>query len=89
MTTKERLHQLVDQLPNSKFRDAERLLENLRLGDATEALTAEDIAWLDSDLSDLDTIEPYDWGDNGPPPMNAVHYAPGVGIVVEDPSGDD
>ena len=38
MTTKERLHQLVDQLPESAAAEAERLLESLTVTQAHRAL---------------------------------------------------
>lgn len=85
MTTKERLHQLVDQLPETATVEAERFLESLAAGE--EGLTAEDRAWLDSDLSHLGEYEPYDWGPEGPPAMKPIRYVRGRGFVVEDVPG--
>lgn len=85
MTTKEHLHQLVDQLPDSKTEAAGQLLEVLAAGDDfEEGMTAEDRAWLESDLSDEGALEPYDWGPAGPPRGNPVRYVPGVGLVVDE-----
>ncbi|GEM_PF-1334979 len=46
----------------------------------------EDKNWLQADLSDYDSLEPYDWGENGPPHGHPVRYIPNVGLVVEDQS---
>ncbi len=85
MTTKERLHQLVDQLSEADMHTAERLLEALRATSSTEP-SLEDKSWLQADLSDYDSLEPYDWGENGPPHGRPVRYIPNVGLVVDDQS---
>ena len=41
-------------------------------------------AWLESDLSNLDKFELYDWGPHGPPVGLPVTYVAGVGLTVED-----
>lgn len=89
MTTKERLHQLVDQLPESETEKAERFLEGLAGGGDVEELDPETVAWLDAGLSDMAGIEPYDWGPDGPPPVKPVRYLPGVGFVIEGLSDDE
>lgn len=71
MTTKERLHQLVDQLSEEDMHTAERLLEALRATSSAEP-SLEDKSWLQADLSDYDSLEPYDWGENGPPHVRPV-----------------
>jgi len=48
------------------------------------SLTPEDVAWLDTDLSRLGEIEPYEWGPGGPPKGKPIRYEPGVGVVVAD-----
>ena len=40
--------------------------------------------WLESDLSNLDKFEPYDWGPKGPPVGLPVNYIAGEGLMVED-----
>lgn len=101
MTTKDDLHQIVDQLPASKLEAAARLyrligrlpdnevprieevLEQACAGvEIGQGMTAEDRAWLESDLSRLSEFEPYDWGDAGPPIGQPVRYEPGRGPVV-------
>ncbi len=84
MTLKDRLHQLIEALPDSEIAAAERALEQLSAGMVDgEGMTAEDRAWLDSDLSGLGTYGPYDWGEEGPPAtVNPVRYVPGRGLVV-------
>jgi len=79
MSTKERLHQLVEQLPENAEEEAER-----RILELLDDMTPEDVAWLESDLSDLGDLEPYDWGPGGPPAGNPVRYVPGIGLVVEE-----
>ena len=78
MTTKEQLHQLVDQLPEGAADEASRLLEALRDG-----RTPEDEVWMDTDLSRLGEFEPYEWGPEGPPEGRPIRYVPGIGPVVE------
>ena len=46
--------------------------------------TAADRAWLETDLSDLGSFDPYDWGPQGPPDGPPVRYVPGEGLMVED-----
>ena len=86
MTTKKRLHQLVDQLAESQRDKAERFLKDLaREGGITE-LDPETAAWLKADLSHLSDYEPYDWGADGPPVgLPPVRYVSGRGFVIEDP----
>ncbi|PSF38484.1 hypothetical protein C7H19_05730 [Aphanothece hegewaldii CCALA 016] len=44
----------------------------------------EDDAWLDSELSQLDEYEPYDWGNLDPLTLGkAVMYIPEVGFIIE------
>ncbi len=84
MTTKERLHQLIDQLHEEAAEEAERLLATLT---ASEAMDPETAAWVEADLSNFAELKPYEWGPAGPPPDNPVRFIPGVGIVVEE-AGD-
>lgn len=51
----------------------------------SEPMTAEDRAWLETDLSRLGEYEPYDWGEGGPPIGQSLRYLPGIGIVVDGP----
>jgi hypothetical protein len=82
MATKRRLHQLVDDLPDTAAQEAERYLSALAEG-STEGVTAEDRAWLTADLSRRDGIEPFDWGPDGPPKVKPIRYGVGGGFVVE------
>ena len=82
MTTKERLHQLVDELSDTAALEAERYLSSLA-GRQAAGVTAEDRVWLDADLSRREEIEPYDWGPEGPPEVKPVRYTVGIGFVVE------
>ena len=87
MTTKERLHQLVDGLPDTAAQEAERYLRALAEGPA-EGVPAEDRAWLEADPSRREEIDPYDWGPEGSPAVKPVRYTVGVGFVVEGRSGE-
>jgi hypothetical protein len=87
MTTKERLHQLVDDLPDTAAQEAERYLSALTEG-AAEGVTAVDPAWLDADLSRREELEPYDWGSEGPPKVKPVRYSASAGFVVEGRGGE-
>lgn len=63
MTTKERLHQLVDGLPESEAHAALRFLEYLRqeasdpLAQALQAAPEDDEPLADEDLADLEAAE--------------------------------
>jgi predicted DNA-binding antitoxin AbrB/MazE fold protein len=46
-----------------------------------EGLDAETDEWLEADL--VEDLPPYDWGEQGVPLGKQVHYALGVGFVVE------
>ncbi len=90
MTTRERLHQLIEELSENSIAAAERLLEDLRADERGE-MTSEDRGWMESDLSRLGEYEPYDWGEEGPPAGKPIVYVPGRGPVIilddEDVSG--
>ena len=44
----------------------------------------EDQAWMNTDLSGLSDLEPYDWGDVDPRSLGKpIRYEPGRGFVVE------
>ncbi|MCX6020193.1 MAG: hypothetical protein NTZ05_00385 [Chloroflexi bacterium] len=82
MTTRERLHQLIEELSDGSVAAAERMLEDLRADERGE-MTSEDRAWMESDLSRLGEHEPYDWGEDGPPTtVHPIRYVPGRGLVV-------
>jgi hypothetical protein len=50
----------------------------------TETMNPEDQDWLETDLSHISELEPYDWGDIDPTTLGKpVHYEPGIGFVVE------
>lgn len=81
MTTRERLHHLIDHLPEGSQDEAERRILAL----FQDEMRPEDVAWMESDLSDFADLEPYEWGPEGPPTVvNPVYYLPGVGLVVEE-----
>lgn len=47
-------------------------------------MSQEDRDWIESDLSHLSELEPYDWGDIEPQTTGKpIHYEPGVGFIVE------
>ena len=47
----------------------------------------EDIAWLESDLSRLGEIEPYEWAEGELEDETPVRYEPGQGLRVAKPGG--
>ncbi len=77
MTTREEPHRLVDQLPDHELDRIAGVLREIS-ADVEDAsgMTAEDRAWLESDLPDLAAYEPYDWGENGPPAGKPVRTLP-------------
>ena len=55
----------------------------ISVSEDTENLqTAEDVGWLDSDLSRLDSYEPYDWQPGELEAGLPVKYIPGKGLVI-------
>jgi predicted transcriptional regulator len=66
---------------------ASEALERAVEGTTAEAPTAEDLAWLEADLSRLGEFEAYDWGPNGVPEGRPVRYVPGKGLIIEDRRG--
>jgi hypothetical protein len=57
-----------------------------------EAMDEEDRDWLESDLSHLSNVEPYDWADIDPEATGQlIHFEQGVGFVIEggEDSGQD
>ena len=46
-------------------------------------MNGEDREWLDSDLSRLGEVEPYDWEEGELVEGKPVRYVPGVGLMVE------
>lgn len=53
------------------------------------APTVDDRAWLESDLSRLGELEPYDWGPGGPPKGKPLRYRVGSGVVIMDEGQQD
>jgi hypothetical protein len=48
-----------------------------------ESPSQEDKTWLESDLSGLSDLEPYEWRDTDPETMGkSIHYEEGVGFVI-------
>jgi hypothetical protein len=66
MTNKDRLTQLIDEVPEGMAAEILDFAERLRAKGEPEGLTAEDRAWLDADLSRMGELEPYDWGGTDP-----------------------
>ena len=78
-----------DHVDLSDLSDNERaevidMVERLRgRKDATAAaMAAHDSAWLESDGSGLDELEPYDWGPAGPPVGTPVRWDASRGEFV-------
>ena len=69
----------------SKDQSVKNWIEGV-LEDALER--QEDRAWMESDLSRLGEVEPYEWGKGELEEGEPVRYEPGVGLVVEKTSGE-
>lgn len=57
--------------------------------EAHEAYDGEDRGWLESDLSGLGEIEPYEWQEGELEKGAPIDYEPGVGFVVKGGKGQD
>lgn len=69
----------------SRDQSVKQWLEDV-LADALES--EESRAWMDSDLSRLGEVEPYEWEEGELDEGEPVRYEPGVGLVVEKGSGE-
>lgn len=88
-----RLIQRIDRLPDSLIKPVfdfvDFLLWRQKAGSEDTALTedgpnAEDLAWLNSDLSSLGAYEPYEWAEGELEEGKPVRYVPGKGLVIEE-----
>jgi hypothetical protein len=86
-----RLIQRIDRLPDSLIRPVfdfvEFLLWRQKASSEDTASTedgpnAEDLAWLNSDLSNLGAYEPYEWAEGELEEGKPVTYVPGKGFVI-------
>jgi len=85
MVTKRQPHELVDRLADdSSLARAERCLQQLLEAPGLEAdEEEEDRQWLESDLSGLAELEPYEWGPQGVPLGRPIRMDPSLGLVIE------
>ena len=74
-TLKNKVHEMVEALPEEKIVLLKRFLDDLINANK------EDKSWLEADLGEF---PPYDWGTDGPPKGKTVKYQPGVGLVVQE-----
>ena len=90
---KTRLIQAIDRLPDSLIKPVadfvEFLLWRQKAASEDSASTknspnAEDLAWLNSDLSNLGAYEPYEWAEGELEEGKPVRYIPGKGLVIEE-----
>ncbi len=61
----------------------EEVIERALREEADGMATQEDRAWMESDLSRLGEVEPYEWQEGEMEEERPLRYEPGVGIVVE------
>jgi hypothetical protein len=92
-TEKIRLIQLIDRLPDSLVRTVldfvdfllwkqGRQPQNSSLSEADPS--SEDLAWLNSNLSNLDAHEPYEWAEGELEQGKPIKYVPDKGFVIEE-----
>ncbi len=67
------------ETPSATKTPAEILAEIAAL--PLEGVDTETDEWLEADLAE--DLPAYDWGEQGIPPGKPIHYAPGVGFVIE------
>ncbi len=84
-------------LPASWLGERARLLDNLAVdaveGDdsaleAAAAMTDEDRAWLEGDISRLGEYDPYELTEEQLAEERPIRYVPGLGLIVEDDADD-
>jgi hypothetical protein len=80
------------QIPIEQFRQIEVALQSAGhlvvhavnpIAEPLAAKQAEDITWLEADLSPILNDEPYDWAEGELNAGQPVSFVPGMGIVVE------
>lgn len=92
-TEKIRLIQLIDRLPDSLVRTVLDFVDFLlwkqgrqpqdsSLSEADPS--SEDLAWLNSNLSNLDAHEPYAWAEGELEQGKPIKYIPDKGFVIEE-----
>lgn len=78
------------QPPEHQITEGARLrVQAARDGKGEQVPTANDRTWLESDLSRLEELEPYDWGPGGPPKGGPLRYRAGTGVVIVDEGQQD
>jgi len=88
-----RLKQQIDRLPDSLLQQVFDFVDfllwkqkaNTQTLESSEVVpTQEESTWLNSDLSNLGAIEPYEWAKGELEQGKAISYVPGKGLVIEE-----
>lgn len=83
-TNKEHLHHLIDELPEALTGAVLDFVAFVRMRHGLAVTpTPEDRAWLESDLSRMGEVEPYDWGPGGEPAGRPVRWDAARGEFVD------
>lgn len=85
----QRINHLPDSLIKPVFDFVDFLLWRQKARSEDTTLTeddpnTEDLAWLNSDLSNLGAYEPYEWAEGELEEGKPVRYVPGKGLVIEE-----
>jgi hypothetical protein len=89
---KEKIFEKLERFPEATLIEILDFLEfiewrkqknhGVSVSEDTEMQTADDAAWLNSDLSNLGSYEPYDWQPGELEAGLPVKYVPGQGIII-------
>jgi len=92
-TEKIRLIQIIDSLPDSLVRTVLDFVDFLlwKQGQyqhdslrSNEVPSSEDLAWFNSNFSNLDAHEPYEWSEGELEQGKPIKYIPDKGFVIEE-----
>ncbi|MDJ0704171.1 MAG: hypothetical protein QNJ46_12880 [Leptolyngbyaceae cyanobacterium MO_188.B28] len=78
------IEQVIELVTQLSIEDKQAVLSALTT-ELRQPITDPDFetgAWLDADLGE--ELPPYDWGTEGIPKGQAVHYLPEVGLVIDE-----
>ncbi len=95
-TLRERIFEKIERLPETTLVEVLDFVEfvewrkfknrETRVSESNQDVQLEeDIAWLDSDLSNLGSYEPYDWQPGELEAGLPIKYIPGQGVVIVEP----
>lgn len=82
MALRDDLRRILEELPDAELAEVIDLIEERKRRRGPDEMDEETRAWMDADLSRLGEVEPYDWGEDGPPKGKPVIWDPEAGAFI-------